>query len=268
MNKEQFLAEPERGWFLQATENYQIDQFRADVGASFGWTERDWYTDDDKLIKFLDTIEQNKRKDQLLYALKEAASSDDAKLAWLKSVDQKNLTDSAAPPQSPPPPSAAAGAGPATAAPTASATTTPAAPPASGVAKKSVFKKAQPEPALASPPAAPPEPASASEPASPPGAPPAPASGVAKKSIFKKAQPATASPATEAPTAAAPAGEEGLAQVQEEIKVAMERLSDDELSSVAQEAGVSAEELKVMLEDPEFAQMVAEERVKLSSGGA
>jgi hypothetical protein len=253
MNKEEFLAEPDRGWFLQATENYQIDQLRADVGASFGWTDRDWYTDDEKLIKFLDVIEQNKRRDQLLYALKEAVSSDEKKLSWLESVDQKNLTDSPAPP-----PSAAPGAGPATTAPTASATATAGTAPSTDAPKKSIFKKAQPEPALATPPAAPPGQAPA----------PAAAGDVAKKSIFKKAQPAPATAATETPTAPAPATGEGLDQIQEEIKVAMARLSADELSSVAQEAGVSAEELKVMLEDPEFAQMVAEERVKLGSSGA
>jgi hypothetical protein len=247
MNKEQFLVEPERRWFLEPTNNHQINQLRADIGVSFGWTDPDWYANDENLRQFLDVIEQNASRDQLLYELKNAFHSDEKKTTWLKSVTRNSLTSPQGSPTGAAAPSSAKSES------TASAGQTAAKRPPTEKPKGSAFKKTPPGNSgaeTASPGSA--TPTGTSQPGSPP-----------KQSIFKTAKTETAAPEAQTPADVT----EVLQQLQSEVQRALSQLSDDDLSVVAGESGVSPEEFKAMVQNPEFAQMVAEERVKLALQG-
>jgi hypothetical protein len=264
VEREQFVAaESPSWWLLEADVDYRIEELRTDLGASFGWTERGWYRERVKLEELYDFIVRH--KNDLFYELGQAAD-DLSRQRWIASVLELRRPPAAT--------SASAPAGPGS---SGSAGTTPAngAPP-----RKSAFgSKSQLEAAAAdTTPANPRKSAlglkaqsvAPTTAAGGPAAANAPQDGVptgdtpARKSIFKaksQAQPSAApddGPQVH-PVEAVRTGEH-LEEVAEHIQTVMSELSAEDLSAIAEELGLSPEEVETMVHEPDFANLVAEEQ--------
>src|SRR5262249_29502413 len=106
-------------------------------------------------------------------------------------------------------------------------------------------------------------------PASPGVAAPAQAAAPRKASPFaKKAAPA-AEAVAQAPAASAgpaPAADEGqLQHISEQVQSVMSELSPDELSTIAVDLGLTAEQVEGIVQNPAFASMVAEAQANLGA---
>ena len=252
MDKAEFVTDADRLWFLESTD-VGVDEVRAALGRSLGFQEREWYKDERQLNTFLESIDRRKDKDQFLYSLKEVATNPEGQKTLLTGVVTE-LNTAPAPPPAPPTPDKADPAQPTPASgATANAATAP--------PRKSSFKSG---PKVESMDAG----TGGSGPVKATTAPAAPASPPQGSSIFKakKTEPAAAAAQT-AP--AEPGGEEaeGVESVEEihaQIDAVVSELSPDEFAEMAEEVGISPDELRAIIEEPNFADLVAEEQAKLA----
>jgi hypothetical protein len=230
MEKERFVAaDTGTWWLLERDVDHLIENLRIDLGASFGWTDPTWYHERAKLEEVYDFIQQH--RSELFHEL-DQATDDEKRQRWLGSVvELKRPADSAS---GEPARSAAATATPKTSA---------------QPARRSAFaSKSQPETQT---PAA--DTGTAAQTAASTSAQPARRSAFASKS-----QPETQTPAADTGTAAQ--AEEQVGQIAEQIKEVMSDLSPDDLSAIATDLGLSPEEVEAMVQEPDFARMVAEEQ--------
>jgi hypothetical protein len=251
MDKTEFVADKDRLWLLESADP-DVDNLRAELGKSIGFQEREWYKNDIQLNKFLDTIDKREDKEQFFYKLKEVASSPEQQKTLLSGVVTEFNTAPA-----PPPPAPTQGTGD-TGQPVA--TSRGAAPTATAPPRKSSFKSGPKQESA--------DPASGgSSQVSPEKAPAAPPPPPQRASIFKakKTEPAAGSDET---VAAGP-GQDGaetppnVEEVQAEIDAVVSDLSADEFADLAEEVSISPDDLRAMMQEPDFAAMVAEELAKL-----
>jgi hypothetical protein len=251
MDKAEFVTDADRLWFLESTD-VGVDEVRAELGRSFGFQDREWYKNERQLNTFLESIDNRKDKDQFLYNLKDVATNPERQKILLTEV----VTELNTAPAPPPAPPTQAKFDPAKPTPASGATAnTATAPP-----RKSVFKSGpKAESADAG--------SGGSGPVTAQPAPAAPAPPPQRSSIFKakKTEPAAAAE----PAAAGPGGEEaeGVESVEEihaQIDAVVSELSPDEFAEMAKEVGISPDELRAIIEEPNFADLVAEEQAKLA----
>ena len=271
MDKEQFMAVGGQTWWLLERDlAYQMEDLRRELGASFGWADPTWYTEKTKLQELYEFIAA--QGSQLSYEL-DQATDDPKRELWLGSV-----MDSKAPPEpglaeresvvptrasaplsnGPTPRKSAFGPKSHPEASNGAPVETSAALPSNGApARKSAFgPKSQPEASNG----APVETTAA--------APNAAAAG--RKSIFKaKSQPEPPPEGSAHSNGATPDHEvpidEHLVEVDQQIQAVMSDLPADELAAIASELGLSPEEVEAMVQEPDFAALVAEEQVHAGS---
>jgi hypothetical protein len=248
MEKEQFVAvETEPWWLLQADVDYRLEELRQRLGASFGWTESTWYSRTIRLEEVYDFLQQQGSTifNQLMYEL-DQASSDDERQRWVESVLKLrrpgvSVADGSAPPASSPAPPVGGDSGRSVAAAPTPATS-------SAPRRKSAFgskRQAEPSPARAE---------SGARPAtgvSTPGAP------VRKSAFGGKRQPEPSRPAA--------GTEHHVPDFDEQVKTVMSALSAADISAIADEVGLSPEEVKAMIQEDDFAHLVADEQEQLAS---
>jgi hypothetical protein len=238
MEREQFVAVDAPTWWLVERDlDYRMEDLRRELGASFGWTDPRWYTERAKLDQLYDFLVGQGNQ---LFSELDQAIDDHGRQRWLGRV-----MDSKSPPK------------PASTTMESSAPTGNGAAPTNGASpKKSAFRsKSEAGPASGEPGAATTAPTNAA-----PG----------RKSIFRpKSQPAPPAagdadlggPAADQP---APA-EDRLGEVDQQIQTVMSELSADELATIAGDLGLTPEEVEAMIQEPDFAALVAEEQVHAGS---
>jgi hypothetical protein len=283
MEKEQFVAvDTEPWWLVQRDVDYRLEDLRQRLGASFGWTDPMWYRERVKFEEVYDFLQQ--QGSTVFYEL-DQASDDDRRLRWVESVlELRKPAGSASLGSASPGSLTADSVGGDSARPVAAAGK-----PANEVPRrKSAFGAKPPsEPPDATPetgtsgPTAPARKSPFGPKGQPEGSPvavdpdaPAPpdvsAAAPARKSPFgPKRQPAPSGPASQAGTTAAKVDsartENQVPDLDEEIKTVMSGLSAAELSALADELGLSPEEVEAMVREDDFAQLVAEEQAQLAS---
>jgi hypothetical protein len=75
VQKEEFIAEPEAWWLVQRDLDDQVETCRRDLGTSFGWTDPLWYRERTKVADLYTFIEQQANQYQLLEDLDRATES-------------------------------------------------------------------------------------------------------------------------------------------------------------------------------------------------
>ena len=208
------------------------------LALSFGWTDPTWYTEKTKLQELYEFIAA--QGSQLSYELDQATDDPNREL-WLGAV-----IDSKAPPE------------PGLAERESVVPTRASAPLSNGATpRKSAFgPKSQPEASNG----APVETTAAAPNAAAPG----------RKSIFKaNSQPEPAAEGSAHSSGATPDHEvpidEHLVEVDQQIQAVMSDLPADVLAAIASELGLSPEEVEAMVQEPDFAALVAEEQVHAGS---
>lgn len=249
MEREQFVATTTGTWWLLERDvDYRIEGLRTDLGASFGWADPTWYSDTAKLQEVYDFIQSH--RSELFYEL-EQATDDERRHRWLGSVLELKRRASSTPAQS-------------------TRSTAGTVTPTSGQSvRKSAFgSKSQretqgPVADTGTPQSAPPR---AGQTAASAGDQPARRSPFASKSPAETQSPA-ADTSTAASTAEATPATEQVGPIDEQIKEVMSELSPDDLSAIAADLGLRPEEVEAMVQEPDFARMVAEEQAHLASEG-
>jgi hypothetical protein len=248
MEREQFVAvETEPWWLLQTDVDYRMEELRQRLGASFGWTDSTWYSRTIRLEEVYDFLQQQGSTifNQLMYEL-DQASSDDERQRWVESVLELrrpavSVADGSAPPASVP--AAPVGEDSGRSVPAAPTPATTSAPP-----RRSAFGSKRPTEA---------SPARADSGARPATGVSTPGAPVHKSAFGGKRQPAPSRPA---------AGTEHQApDSDEQIKTVMSALSAADISAIADEVGLSPEEVKAMIHEDDFAHLVADEQEQLAS---
>ncbi len=249
MEKAQFVdVDNQTWWLLQHELEPVLEEKRKALGASWQWTDLRWYTDRQKMEEVFQFIEAT--RPDLLRELDELQDVP-RREQWLD-----NLINA----KSPPVPAAAQEA--------STAAQTPAAPvaaPAASPRKASAFGRRESDQGkgAASP---------GDAPAGSGGSVTAQTAEPRKAPLFAKKAAPVAEPAAQGPaasTGAAPAAdEEQLQQISEQVQSVMSELSPDELSAIAGDLGLTAEEVESMVQDPSFASMVAEEQAHLGAEGS
>jgi hypothetical protein len=239
MEREQFVAvDAPTWWLLERDLDYRMEELRRELGASFGWAEPTWYTERAKLDQLYDFLVG--QGGQLCYQLDQAID-DHGRQRWLGAVmDSKRPPESASTSLESPPP-----------------TPNGAAPSNGASPKKSAFRSnSQAGPTATGEPVA----AATASTSVAPG----------RKSIFKsKSQPAPpaagdADSEGPGPDQAAPT-DEHLDRMDQQIQTVMSELSADELATIASDLGLTPEEVEAMIQEPDFAALVAEEQVQSAS---
>jgi hypothetical protein len=233
MERDQFVAvETESWWLLERDVDYRIEDLRRDLGASFGWTDPGWYLQRERLEEVYTFILNQPREvlDQL-----DQATDDGRRQLWLHTVIQLN-------------PPAVPSTAPSLPSPPRAATATPA-----GPRRPTFGSRAQAAPTGADARTETPTPAT---PSAPP--PRRPAFG-----SRAQAAPTGADARTETSADADAPAVEGKATVDEQIQRAMSALPAEELSAMARELGLSPQEVEAMMQEPDFADLVAAEQGRL-----
>jgi len=247
MEKDQFIDVDKKSWWLLETEiDPALEQKRKTLGECWNFTDLQWYTERLKMEEVYQFLELN--RSELLRELDEAID------LYRREIWLDNVIHAKRPPKQQVAPQEPAAGKAADVQPKPPAAVPPPAP----AKKPSAFGRAKTaeEPAAqaaSGTPAAAGGPAGAAQQAEP-----------RKPSAFGRK--AAAPPAPPPPAAASAAAQEGgqVQAVSEQIQSVMSDLSADELSSIARDLGLTAQEVEAMVNDPEFASMVAEEQAQLS----
>ena len=245
MTKEEFVADPGSWWLLEEYPVHSVDARRKALGASFGWTDLTWYTQERNLTEVYELV-----KETQLFRELDQATDEEKRTRWLASVIKlKTPVESEQPMAAASPPTAAAGA----AARTAATPTQPARRSAFGPRTESATDAGASGGGTA---------ALATAPTS---AQPGRRSAFAPRAETPP-EPSVAAAGSAPASADSELTEEQVEEVQEEIQTVMSELSVDNLSEIAEELGISPDEVSEMMRDPEFARMVAEERARMGVG--
>ncbi len=250
MEKAQFVDVANQGWWLlQPDLESTLDEKRKTLGGCWQWSgDLRWFTDQAKMEEVFRFIEST-RPDML-------RELDEAQDAFRRGQWLDNLIAA----KSPPDKGAAVQDGPPVA--KKPAATTPA--PAAAPRKASAFgrRTTDQEPEATTTPSETPAAAATSTTTE--------AAEPKKPSPFGRKAAATAEPVAPEPTAAEPTASEEpaqLEQISEQVQTVMAELSAEELSSIAGDLGLTAEQVEAMVKDPDFAEMVAEEQAQLGAEG-
>ena len=105
MTKEEFVADPGSWWLLEEYPVHSVDARRKALGASFGWTDLTWYTQERNLTEVYELV-----KDTQLFRELDQATDEEKRTRWLASVIKlKTPVESEQPTAAASPPTAAAG---------------------------------------------------------------------------------------------------------------------------------------------------------------
>ncbi len=275
MEREEFAVAV--SWIAEDEVQYWRPDLRSELGRFFGWTETDpWYGDKERLEKVRALIQE--RQSELTYQLKEAVDVE-TRQRWLHSVVK--LTRPVEPASGKPDPGKPDTQSQRTAAGGGTQTWVRAEP-----GRKSAFDSRSPAQgrdtggtAGTAPPTEPARRSAFGSRAQAQGRDTAATVGTglpptepARRSPLGSRSPAQSQGGTpDAGAGTRPAGtaptDDQLGQVAEQIQAMMSELPADELSAIASDLELSPEEVTALMQEPDFARLVAEEQARLGQAG-